>query len=262
MYKLQLGAVDRLENIRVHQLSHALTSKCVINRRNVLGLSTCHGFVMDKDDSKSVYKIVQEWERDPAIDSPVRYYKPVGVENEDTSEIIPKGRDEADFGKKEFLIVLQSAAQAEMMKENSRLIFVDGTHGLTGYKYHLMSIVVVDRHGTGLVVAEAISSRDNHRTWELMAKHLRQPCLDSNPEVMMSDDTNSAWIGLRRVWTSLKHKLLCHWHIMKNVRDHCCGGKKTTQVLAQCIHNVLVRHSRSIHMCVENFTRQTKSKRK
>ena len=225
-----LSDIDRLENMRVHQLSHGLTSKIVMNRRNVLGLRRCDGFHMDQDDAKSVFKLVEQWRQDPSFDSPVRYYKPVGVTNADTSEVIPKGRDKPYFSEKDFLLVLQTQEQAEMMKDNSRVIFVDGTHGLTGYGYHLLSVVVVDRHGAGLVVGEAISSRENHVTWELMAKHFRQPSLDSNPEVMMSDDTNSAWNGLSRVWASLKHKLLCHWHVMKNVREHCCGGKKTEQV--------------------------------
>ena len=42
----------------------------------------------------------------------------------------------------------------------------------------------------------------------------------------MADDSNSAWNGLRRVWSSLKHKLLCHWHLKKAVREHCCGHLK------------------------------------
>ena len=203
---LNLSNTEQFENIRVHQLSHALTTQQVINRRNVLGLSRCHGFFMDKDDGKSVFKLVDQWKRDPSIDSPVRYYKPVGVQNDDTSEVIPKGHEKPDFSKDDFLLVLQTREQAEMMKENSRLICVDATHGLTGYGYYLMSVVVVDRHGAGLVVGEAISSRENHRTWELMARHFRRPSLESNPEVMMSDDTNSAWNGFSRVWSSLLSK--------------------------------------------------------
>ena len=42
----------------------------------------------------------------------------------------------------------------------------------------------------------------------------------------MSDDKNSAWNGLTRVWPSLKHKLLCHWHLKKNVRKRCMSYEK------------------------------------
>jgi len=239
--EMQIDNPIRFEHIRTHELALSLDTVKVINRRNVLGLRSSDGLRMHPDDHKSVWKLVAQWEQDSAVDTPVRYYKPAGKANADTCETVPKGKDKPDFGAKEFLLVMQSKEQAEMMRENSRLIFVDGTHGLTGYGYHLLSIVVVDRHGKGLVVAEAISSRDNHRTWELLATHLRQPGLSSNPEVMMADDTNAAWNGLRRVWKSLKYKLLCHWHIMKNVRLHCCGGKKTKAVRSVCGHATAMR---------------------
>lgn len=118
-------------------------------------------------------------------------------------------------------MVLQTSAQAEMMKQSSRVIFVDATHGITAYGYYLLSMVVLDRHGHGLVVGWAISSKENHHTWMLMGKHLRPEALNSKPEVMMADDNNSAWNGLTTVWPTLRHKLLCHWHVMKNVRERC-----------------------------------------
>ena len=38
----------------------------------------------------------------------------------------------------------------------------------------------------------------------------------------MSDDANSAWNGLKHVWSSsLQNKLLCHWHLKRAVRKHC-----------------------------------------
>ena len=61
-----------------------------------------------------------------------------------------------------------------------------------------------------------------------MCKSFREAALSCNPEVLMSDDTNAAWNGAVRVWSSLKHKLLCHWHIYQNVMKHCTGGKKSS----------------------------------
>ena len=62
-------------------------------------------------------------------------------------------------------MVLQTRAQALMMQQSPRVIFVDATHGITAYGYYLLSILVLDRHGHGLVVGWAISSKENHRTW-------------------------------------------------------------------------------------------------
>ena len=79
--------------------------------------------------------------------NPVRYYKRAGENNTDTSEVVPPGSKGPLFGKKDFLLVLQSEEQAQMMEEYSRVVCVDGTHGLTTYNYYLMSIAVIDRHG-------------------------------------------------------------------------------------------------------------------
>ena len=38
------------------------------------------------------------------------------------------------------------------------------------------------------------------------------------------------WNGLTQVWSSLKHKLLCHFHVRNNVRDHTCGRKAVDPV--------------------------------
>ena len=206
---------------RLWFLSTKLTSDIVYNRRKTLGLQRADGFHMDDNDAKSVWKLVQLWKEDTSIDSPIRYYKPEGETNSDTSEVIPSGYKQPLFSLKDFLAVLQTKEQALMMKHSSRVIFVDATHGVTAYGYFLFSLLVLDRHGHGLVVGWAITSKENHRTWYLTCKNFRTESVNCKPEVLMSDDTNSAWNGLRKVWPTLKHKLLCHWHVMKNVREHC-----------------------------------------
>ena len=68
---------------------------------------------------------------------------------------------DSDFKSEDFLLVMQSPAQASMMVENAKILCVDGTHGLTGYGYQLLSIVVVDKYGHGLVCAWGLASREN-----------------------------------------------------------------------------------------------------
>ena len=86
--------------------------------------------------------------------------------------------------------------------------------------------MVVDKNGHGLVCAWALASRENKYIWNLMGASLRPGTKEIEPEVLMSDDKNSAWNGLTRVWPSLKHKLLCHWHLKKNVRKRCMSYEK------------------------------------
>ena len=129
-----------------------------------------------------------------------------------------------------------------MMKDYPRILCVDGTHKLNQYGHVLLSLLVINENGQGLVTAWAITSRENGTIWYIMCKNLRPICIVLKPEVMMSDDTNAAWNGLRRVWTSLVHKLLCHWHLIKNVVSHCCGAQsklpgRKKQVCRRCRRN-------------------------
>ena len=107
---------------------------------------------------------------------------------------------------------------------------VDSTHGVTGYNFYLLSILVINQYGKGLIVGWAISSRENFFIWKLLAQSLRPDSLRVKPEVLMSDDDNASWNGLKLVWTSLKFKLLCHWHVKKNVRNNCIGTKCQVQM--------------------------------
>ena len=125
---------------------------------------------------------------------------------------------------------MQSEQQSCMLAANPRTLCVDATHGCTGYGYYLLSILVITKYGHGLPVGWAIASRENGYVWYLFSKSLRQESVNAKPEVMMADDSNSAWNGLRRTWNTLKHKLLCHWHLKKNVRAHCVGRKRKVQV--------------------------------
>lgn len=138
----------------------------------------------------------------------------------------------SDFTCADFLLVMQTEQQSVILACNPRTVCVDATHGVTGYGYCLMTMLVIDKQGTGFPVAWAISSRENGWVWRLFGASLREESLSSKPEVLMSDDTNAAWNGLCCVWKSLKHKLLCHWHIKKNVRLHCVGSKSKVQVPA------------------------------
>ena len=169
--------------------------------------------------------LIHSWE---TRDSPSTacYYKKVGEANADTSE-----DDGSDFNKEDFLLVLQTPSQAEIFRANARTLCVDATHGITGYGFYLLTIMVVDEHGKGFPVAWAITSRENALIWQLVASSIERKSGHYSPEVMMADDANSAWNGCRAVWPTLKHKLLCHWHIKKNIRLHCFGPKSKVQVV-------------------------------
>ena len=189
----------------------ALTTQDVTNRKKQLCVGTYQDLA-HKNDANAVSELVNTWNRDLGDDSPVCYFKQVGLRNADTDDTKAK----SDFKSDDFLLVMQTPEQAKMLETNQRIICVDATHGLTAYDYYLLSIVVVDMYGHGLVCATAIASRENGTVWELFGKALRSAVTpaeikcDGNkssfnglqrvwPEVLMSDDTNSAFNGLKKV---------------------------------------------------------------
>lgn len=198
-----------------------------------------YNYVHDRDDASAVAIVVKSWSA-RGDDSPIRYYKHVGENNYDTQPGRQSRFDTKDFLPEDFLLVMQSPQQALMLAENPRTLCVDATHGVTGYGYYLLTILVIDKQGSGLPVGWAIASRENAYVWYLFSKSLREEALAAKPEVIMSDDSNSAWNGLRATWSSIKHKLLCHWHIKRNVKLHCVGSKSRIKVLnKEHIMNIL-----------------------
>ena len=144
---LNRGKHENFFQFRNFNMAIALTTNNIRNRRaslNLDGEALAH-----VRDSIAVEELLRTWERDMGDDSPVVYFKQVGEKNADTDDTDP----DSDFNSDDFLLVMQSPAQAHMMVENATILCVDGTHGLTGYGYHLLSIVVVDKHGHGLVCA-------------------------------------------------------------------------------------------------------------
>ena len=56
--------------------------------------------------------------------------------------------------KRDFLIVLQTPVQAEMLKTfGGKVVCVDATQGTSAYEFKLITLLVVDEHGEGFPVA-------------------------------------------------------------------------------------------------------------
>ena len=231
MVQKELGADDLLEKLAKGEgnfecfedllnayAATALTAQNIRNRARKMGIADPNR--TNKEDHISLHNLVQKLRNEKGNRSPVRYYKAKGVSNADTSE-----EPKSDFTADDFLLVLQTEGQESMMVDNPLWLVVDATHNVTHYDYYLLSVVVIDRHGSGLVIGWGLTSRENHRTWYLTCSKFRPKCLKCRPTVLMTDDTNSSWNGMILVWKSLIHKLLCHWHFKKRVRERCCGIK-------------------------------------
>ena len=101
------------------------------------------------DDATSVVAWVEEM-REMGDDNVVLYYKPQGAD--DRTE---KGED--------FLIVLQTPIQAEMLKKfaEGKVVCVAATHGPNAYDFKLVMLLVVDEYGEGFPVVWCTTNKED-----------------------------------------------------------------------------------------------------
>ena len=193
------------------------------SRHDQLGLNIDK--LMHQNDAVSVDMLVKDWNRRGDL-SPVRYYKTIKQSDENTLE-----HEDSHFKSEDFLLVFQTEEMANMMVENPRTLCMDGTHGITGYGYYLLTLMVIDKNGQGLCVAWGLSSRENETTWQLVGKSLRPQCHKLKPKVGMADLAMHSYNGMHVVFPSLEFHLWCWWHIDQSVQRHCHGNLCKVKVL-------------------------------
>ena len=87
-------------------------------------------------------------------DNVVLYYKPQGDDD-----------DKTGLKREDFLIVLQTPIQAEMLKTfaEGKVVCVAATHGTNAYDFNLVTLVVVDEHGGDFQLPGAQQTRRTKR---------------------------------------------------------------------------------------------------
>ena len=92
------------------------------------------------------------------------------------------------------------------------------------YKNQLVSALVIDKDNHGKCVAFCLTSSECERTLLVFAHVLRQKGDDVGMEIMMSDDTMSAWNAFAKVFPTLKDHYLCQFHIQQAWRRATVGA--------------------------------------
>ena len=115
--------------------AHLLQRKDIHNIERILKLE---GGQRHHDDATSVAAWVEEM-RGMGDDNVVLSYKPQGASD-----------DKTGLQTDDFIIVLQTPVQAEMLKEfGGKVVCVDATQGTNAYEFKLITLLVVDEHGEG-----------------------------------------------------------------------------------------------------------------
>ena len=175
---------------------HLITTKDIRNIEKGYGIDSGH--IRHQDDATSVKLWVDDMSSAES-NNPVLLYEP--QETEGT----------------EFMLVLQSNFQAEMLKIlcSGKTVCVDDTHGTNSYGFHLTTVVVIDEYGEGFPAAWCISSHIDTNTLRTFFEAIKKNIGEIQPAWLMSDDAgqfHNAWIA---TFEHAPKHILCKWHVLR-----------------------------------------------
>ena len=176
------------------------------------------------DDATSVAVWVEEM-RGMGDDNVVLYYKPQGADD-----------DKTGLKREDFLIVLQTLIQAEMLIKfaEGKVVCVDATHGTNAYDLKLITLLVVDEYGEGFPVAWCITNKEDRVVLIEFLSSVRTRCGIVRPLWLMSDIAEQYYLAWVSVFDSTPRKLLCTWHVDRAwwgaLQRHFTGVEKQAAV--------------------------------
>ena len=158
-------------------------------------------------------------------DNVVLYYKPQGADD-----------DKTGLKREDFLIVLQTPIQAEMLIKfaEGKVVCVDATHGTNANDFKLITLLVVDEYGEGFPVAWYITNKEDRVVLIEVSSSVRTRCGIVRPLCFMSDMAEQYYLAWVSVFDSTPRKLLCTWHVHRAWRgalqQHVTGVEKQAAV--------------------------------
>jgi len=160
-----------------------------------------------KNDAISVMLWVDEMKA--SSESPILYFK---GQDEDVEL-----NEQGTLKKEDFALIIMTDFQGEKLKKYGlEKICIDGTHGTNAYDIQLFTIMTVDEFGSGCPVAFCFSNRSDEVIFRLFFEKIKVKVGIINAKVFMSDDAPAFYNAWHRVMGSVKHQLLCSWHVNKN----------------------------------------------
>jgi hypothetical protein len=145
-----------------------------------------------------------------------------------------------NLSKDDFLLGIQTEFQRDAMKQfASKVILMDATHCVTQYDFLLISVFVIDDHGSGLPVAWAISTREDTTILVQFLKSIHERTGDLNVNCFMSDCADQYYAAWSSVFGQTK-RLLCIWHVDKAWRKALNDHISSTQDRVEIYHQLRI----------------------
>ena len=184
-------------NISCHPRDAFISRKDVYNICYSLNLTNEKSSLRDKDDAKSAQLLYTQDKLDAAESSyapSIRLFKtdvdpvPAGFLG-----VIPAN---------EWAIVFCSYRMLELYRKygHDNMIMVDSTHNTTGYKYELLTLMVMDEGGHGLPVAHYIIETESIAAYIVLFTWMKRLAPDTLPAQLMTDCNDSAFKAFIHVY--------------------------------------------------------------
>ena len=179
---------------------HLTTMKDIDNIEKSFGLNA--DGKRHNDDSTSVMLWVEEMKQE-VNKNPVLLYEP---------------SDRSD----DFILVIQSSLQAEMMKchASGKVVCIDDTHGTNAYGFYLTTIMIMDEFGEGFAVPWSICNKNDTKSLEKFFEAVKANVGEISPAWLMSDDAEQFYNGWTAVFQYKPNRILCSWHVQRAWRKH------------------------------------------
>ncbi|BES87454.1 Zinc finger protein [Nesidiocoris tenuis] len=186
-----------------------LTIKDLNNIKASFNLSS--DYMKHQCDALSVDAWVKELSQDES--NCVLYYKPQGESCEEFAQL----------SEQDFFLAIMTNAQATMLElYGNDIVCMDGTHGMNGYDFQLVTLMVVDDVREGFPCAFLFTNRTAKDTLSIMFSKIKERLGSKmpTPRVFMSgmdDAFYNAWVEAMKVLP--ENRLFCIWHIDKAWRN-------------------------------------------
>ncbi len=200
-----------------------------------------------EDDSTCVDLWVEYMNLKHGTNSPVLFYKKRGDNCEQYQYLCPD----------DFMIVIATEFQLEMLQLFNKKVCTDGTHGLNGYRYQLFSVLIIDEFSNSVPVSYCFCNRRDTDVMKIFFSVLKTHVhCTLNTEILMTDD-DPVFLN---AWTCImgppEMHVLCAWHVNKNWLKHLNSvqnpeKRKIVQNTLHQLHSVLTEED--FRQYLENF---------
>ncbi|GFT91592.1 uncharacterized protein NPIL_376591 [Nephila pilipes] len=114
----------------------------------------------------------------------------------------------------DFVLIIMTEAQGEILKKfSSDCICIDGTHGVNGYGFELVTLLTIDDLRQGFPCAFLISNRCDQPVLSIFFSCIKQKIGQLQPQIFMSDMAESFFNAWKSEMGVPQKRLFCAWHI-------------------------------------------------